>query len=76
MQYVEAAHGAPRAPKMLHVFSTNPDVLNRRSKQQLGAMDSMFAIGVMPEEQAAAIRKVTAQLELTKPLPQKVADGR
>ena len=26
MQYVEAAHGAPRAPKMLHVFSTDPDV--------------------------------------------------
>ena len=33
MQYVEAAHGAPRAPKMLHVFSTDPDVLNRRSKE-------------------------------------------
>ena len=43
MQYVEAAYGAPRAPKMLHVFSTNPDVLNRRSKEQFGAMDSMFA---------------------------------
>ena len=28
MQYVEAAHGAPRAPKMLNVFSTDPDVLN------------------------------------------------
>ena len=27
MQYVEAAHGAPRAPKMLHVFSTDPNVL-------------------------------------------------
>jgi hypothetical protein len=38
MQYVEAAHGAPRAPKMLHVFSTDPDVLNRRSKEQFGAM--------------------------------------
>jgi hypothetical protein len=25
MQYVEAAHGAPRAPKMLHVFSTDPE---------------------------------------------------
>jgi len=49
MQYVEAAHGAPRAPKMLHVFSTDPDVLNRRSKEQFGAMDSMFAIGAMPE---------------------------
>jgi hypothetical protein len=49
MQYVEAAHGAPRAPKILHVYSTDPDVLNRRSKEQFGAMDSMFAIGAMPE---------------------------
>jgi hypothetical protein len=49
MQYVEAARGAPRAPKMLSVFSTDPDVLNRRSREQFGAMDSMFAIGTMPD---------------------------
>lgn len=59
MQYVEAAHGAPRAPKMLHVFSTNPDVLNRRSKEQFGAMDSMFSIGAMPEWIPADIRKAS-----------------
>ena len=38
MRYVEAARGTPRAPKMLSVFSTDPDVLNRRSKEQFGAM--------------------------------------
>jgi hypothetical protein len=59
MQYVEAAHGAPRAPKMLHVFSTDPDVLNRRSKEQFGAMDSMFAIGAMPEWIPGDIRKAS-----------------
>ncbi|HMF46277.1 MAG TPA: hypothetical protein VKE29_06350 [Candidatus Udaeobacter sp.] len=59
MQYVEAAHGAPRAPKMLHVFSTNPDVLNRRSKEQFGAIDSMFAIGAMPEWIPADIRRAS-----------------
>jgi hypothetical protein len=59
MQYVEAAHGAPRAPKMLHVFSTNPDVLNRRSKEQFGAMDSMFAIGAMPDWIPADIRRAS-----------------
>jgi hypothetical protein len=59
MQYVETAHGAPRSPKMLHVFSTNPDVLNRRSKEQFGAMDSMFAIGAMPEWIPADIRKAS-----------------
>ena len=59
MQYVEAARGAPRAPKMLHVFSTDPDVLNRRSKEQFGAVDSMFAIGAMPEWIPADIRKAS-----------------
>ena len=49
MQYVEAARGAPPAPKMLHVFSTDHAVLNPRSNEQFGAMDSMFAIGAMPE---------------------------
>jgi hypothetical protein len=59
MQYVEAARGAPRAPKMLHVYSTDPDVLNRRSKEQFGAMDSMFAIGAIPDWIPADIRKAS-----------------
>ena len=59
MQYVEAARGAPRAPKMLSVFSTDPDVLNRRSKEQFGAMDSMFAIGAMPDWIPADIRRAS-----------------
>jgi len=59
MQYVEAALGAPRAPKMLHVFSTDPDVLNRRSKEQFGAMDSMFAIGAMPDWIPSDIRRAS-----------------
>ncbi len=59
MQYVEAAHGAPRAPQMLHVFSTDPDVLSRRSREQFGAMDSMFAIGAMPDWIPADIRRAS-----------------
>jgi hypothetical protein len=59
MQYVEAARGAPRAPKMLHVYSTDPDVLNRRSKEQFGGVDSMFAIGAMPEWIPADVRKAS-----------------
>ena len=59
MQYVEAAHGTPRAPKMLHVFSTDAEVLNRRSKEQFGAMDSMFAIGAMPDSIPADIRRAS-----------------
>ena len=59
MQYVEGARGVPRAPKMLHVFSTDPDVLNRRSKEEFGTMDSMFAIGAMPEWIPGDIRKAS-----------------
>jgi hypothetical protein len=59
MRYVEAAHGTPLAPKMLHVFSTDADVLNRRSKEQFGAMDSMFAIGAMPDSIPADIRRAS-----------------
>ena len=66
MQYVEAAHGAPRAPKMLHVFSTDPDVLNRRSKEQFGAMDSMFAIGAMPDWIPADIRRASLRGEISR----------
>jgi len=64
MQYVEAARGAPRAPKMLSVFSTDPDVLNRRSKEQFGAMDSMFAIGAMPDWIPADIRRASLRGQL------------
>jgi hypothetical protein len=59
MKYVEMARGTPRAPKMLHVFSTDPDVLNRRSKEQFGAMDSMFAIGAMPDSIPTDIRRAS-----------------
>lgn len=59
MKYVETARGTPRAPKMLHVFSTDPDVLNRRSKEQFGAMDSMFAIGAMPDSIPTDIRRAS-----------------
>ena len=44
---------------MLHLFSTDPEVLNRRSKEQFGAMDSMFAIGAMPEWIPADIRRAS-----------------
>lgn len=73
MGYVEAARGAPRAPKMLSVFSTDPDVLNRRSKEQFGAMDSMFAIGAMPDWIPANIRRASLRGQIhTELSPQEV----
>ena len=77
MQYVEAAHGAPRAPKMLNVFSTDPDVLNRRSREQFGAMDSMFAIGAMPDWIPADIRRASLRGQIhTELSPQELANVR
>jgi hypothetical protein len=74
MKYVEAARGAPRAPKMLHVYSTDPDVLNRRSKEQFGAMDSMFAIGAMPDWIPADIRRASLRGQIhTELSPQELA---
>ena len=73
MQYVEAARGTPRAPKMLSVFSTDPDVLNRRSNEQFGAMDSMFAIGAMPDWIPANIRRASLRGQIhTELAPQEV----
>ena len=46
-------------PKHLTVFSTDPDVLNRRSKEKFGAVDSMFAIGAMPDSIPADIRRAS-----------------
>ena len=75
MQYVEAAHGTPRAPKMLAVFSTDPDVLSRRSREHLGAMDSMFAIGAMPDWIPADIRRASLRGQIhTELSPQELAN--
>jgi len=53
--------------------SEDSDQLKRRvTKQEQG----IEALASQLEEQAATIRRVTTQLELTKPLPQNVADGR
>lgn len=69
MKKVEAEHGVPRKPKHLAVFSTDPDVLNRRSKEQFGAMDSMFAIGAMPDSIPADIRRASLRGQISTELP-------
>ncbi|MCE9582823.1 MAG: hypothetical protein K8T20_10045 [Planctomycetes bacterium] len=55
----EEAHGSPRSVRVLSVFSTNADILNRRGKEKLDALDSMFAIGNMPESVPAEIRRAS-----------------
>jgi hypothetical protein len=41
------------------VHSTDANILNRRGKEQFDALDSMFAIGNMPESVPADIRRAS-----------------
>ena len=66
MQYVEAARGAPRAPKMLSVFSTDPDVLNRRSKEQFGAMPDWIPANIRRASLRGQIHTELSPQELEK----------
>jgi hypothetical protein len=59
MAHVEKEHGRPKAMSDLDVFSTDEAVLTRTSKEQLGAVDSMFAIGAMPNSIPMTIRKAS-----------------
>jgi hypothetical protein len=52
------------------VFSTDPDVLNRRSKEQFGAVDSMFAIGAMPDSIPADTRRASLRGQIHTDLSQ------
>lgn len=51
--------GTPKGVGHLSVFSTDAAVLSRKSKETTGALDSMFAIGNMPESIPANIRKAS-----------------
>src|SRR2546423_14753601 len=75
MQSVEAARATPRAPKTLYVFSTNPSFLNRSSKEQFGALDSMSATGAMPDWIPANIRRASLRGQIhTELSPQELAN--
>jgi hypothetical protein len=59
MAHVEKDLGRPKTLGDLDVFSTDEAVLTRSSKEQLGALDSMFAIGAMPNSIPMTIRKAS-----------------
>ncbi len=59
MKKVEELHGMPRGVRMLSVYSTDHGVLTRTSKEQTAALDSMFAIGAMPESTPMDIRRAS-----------------
>lgn len=56
---VEKTYGKPKRVENLHVYSTEADVLTRKSKEPTGAIDSLFAIGNMPDSIPGNIRKAS-----------------
>lgn len=76
MRRVEELHGAPRRLSHIDVFSTDADVLARKSKDQLGALDSMFAIGAMPDTIPAEIRRASLRGQIETELsPEQLAQA-
>lgn len=63
MALVEQAHGSPRKTKALSVYSLNPEVLNRRGTEPFSKMDSMFAVGAMPE--SAEVRRASLRGQIS-----------
>ena len=59
MKKVEELYGMPQSVESLSVFSTDPDVLNRRSPEESGIIESASAIGGMPDSIPAAIRRAS-----------------
>lgn len=64
MQRMEVRFGAPAKPLGLHVHSTEPEVLSGAKKEGLDALDVMFAIGNMPKEIPAAVRKASLRARI------------
>lgn len=61
MKKVEDHHGLPQSVQMLEVFSTDQAILARKSKEEFGALESMFAIGMMPDSIPADIRRASVR---------------
>lgn len=64
MQRMEVRFGTPARPLGLHVHSTEPEVLSGAKKEGLDALDVMFAIGNMPKEIPAAVRKASLRARI------------
>jgi hypothetical protein len=56
---VEKDFGTPKSIDDLHVHTTDIKVLTRKSTEELAAVDSMFAIGAMPDSIPGDIRRAS-----------------
>ena len=76
MQGCETRFGRPVKPLNLHVHSTDAEVLAGTKLQGIDAIDTMFAIGNMPGQTPAAIRKASLRAKIRVELsPDQLADA-
>jgi hypothetical protein len=59
MKKVEELYGLPQSVSSFLVFSTDPEVLARRSRAESGVMDSALAIGGMPDSIPMDVRRAS-----------------
>ena len=82
MKKVEGLYGLPQSVESLTVFSTDRDVLNRRSPEESGVIESAFAVGAMPDLIPAGVRRasvhgqIATQLTFRPTQPGGAGDGR
>lgn len=64
MRKVEDLYGLPQMVESISVFSTDPDVLGRRSPEESGIMESASAVGVMPDSIPSDIRRASVHIQI------------
>jgi len=64
MARTENRFGLPRVPLDLHVHTLDPKALSGAKAQGLDAVDAMFAIGNMPAQIPAAVRKASLRAKI------------
>jgi hypothetical protein len=65
MKKVEDLYGLPQAVESISVFSTDPDVLGRRSPEESGIMESASAVGAMPDSIPSDVRRASVHVQIT-----------
>lgn len=64
MKKVEDLYGLPQAVESISVFSTDPDMLGRRSPEESGIMESASAVGAMPDSIPSDIRHASVHVQI------------
>jgi predicted small lipoprotein YifL len=64
MGKVEDLYGLPQVVESISVFSTDPDVLGHRSREESGIMESASAVGAMPDSIPSDVRRASVHVQI------------